>query len=32
MNLKRLACNGQIGFMGADGAGAFKDIAVWQSN
>jgi len=32
MNLKRVSCNGQIGFMGADDAGAFKNIMVWQSN
>ena len=32
MNLKRVRCNGQIGFMGADNTGAFKDIRVWQSD
>ena len=31
MNLKRVRCNGRIGFMGADDAGAFKSIRVWQS-
>ena len=31
MNLKRVRCNGRIGFMGADVAGAFKNIRVWQS-
>jgi len=32
MNLKRVKCNGQVGFMGADDEGAFKNIKVWQSN
>ena len=32
MNLKRVKCNGQIGFMGADDQAAFKNIKVWQSN
>ena len=32
MNLNRVQCNGQIGFMGADNAYTFKDIEVWQSN
>jgi hypothetical protein len=32
MNLKRVRCNGQIGFMGAGNEAAFKDIKVWQSN
>lgn len=32
MNLKRVRCNGQIGFSGADREGAFTDIRVWQSN
>jgi len=31
MNLKRVKCNGQVGFMGADDEGAFKNIKVWQS-
>jgi hypothetical protein len=32
MNLKRVKCNGQVGFMGADDEGVFKNIKVWQSN
>jgi hypothetical protein len=32
MNLKRMNCNGQIGFIGADNTTAFKNIKVWQSN
>jgi hypothetical protein len=32
MNLKRVKCNGQIGFMGAEDEGAFENIKVWQSN
>ena len=32
MNLKRVKCNGQIGFMGADGERALENIKVWQSN
>ena len=32
MNLKRMNCNGQIGFIGADNTTAFKNINVWQSN
>jgi hypothetical protein len=32
MNLKRVKCNGQVGFMGADDEGAFKNIKAWQSN
>ena len=32
MNLKRVACNGQVGFMGADDEGAFKNVKVWHSN
>ncbi|MHC4691786.1 MAG: hypothetical protein ACYS67_03510, partial [Planctomycetota bacterium] len=32
MNLKRVKCNGQVGFMGADDEGAFRNIMVWQSN
>jgi sucrose-6-phosphate hydrolase SacC (GH32 family) len=32
MNLKRVKCNGQIGFMDAGNEAAFKDISVWQSN
>jgi hypothetical protein len=28
MNLKRVLCNGQIGFLG----GGFQDISVWQCN
>jgi hypothetical protein len=32
MNLKRMKCNGQIGFIGADKEIAFKNINVWQSN
>ncbi len=32
MNLKRVQCDGLIGFMGADEAGDFKNIRVWQSN
>jgi hypothetical protein len=32
MNLKRVKCNGQIGFMGADNELPFKNIKVWQSN
>ena len=31
MNLKRVKCSGQIGFIGA-GEGVFKNIRVWQSN
>jgi hypothetical protein len=31
MNLKRVKCNGQMGFMGDDRQGAFKAISVWQS-
>jgi hypothetical protein len=31
MNLKRVTCNGQIGFIGA-GEGVFKNIKVWQSH
>jgi len=31
MNLKRVKCNGQIGFIGANRNGAFKDISFWQS-
>jgi hypothetical protein len=30
-NLKRVRCNGRIGFMVDDRQGAFKDISVWQS-
>ena len=32
MNLKRVTCNGQLGFMGAGENSAFKNIQVWQSN
>jgi len=32
MNLNRVKCNGQIGFVGADGERAFENIRVWQSN
>ncbi|MCX5654110.1 MAG: hypothetical protein NTY65_05620 [Planctomycetota bacterium] len=32
MNLNRVKCNGQIGFMGADDQRAFENIKVWQSN
>ena len=32
MNLKRVKCKGQIGFMGSDNEGTFKNIKVWQSN
>jgi hypothetical protein len=32
MNLKRVKCNGQIGFMGADDKGAFENVQVWRSN
>jgi len=32
MNLKRIKCNGHIGFMGIDDKGTFKNIKVWQSN
>jgi len=32
MNLKRVKCNGQIGFMGAGDEGAFVNIKAWQSN
>jgi hypothetical protein len=32
MNLKRMNCNGQIGFIGADNTTAFNHIKVWQSN
>jgi len=32
MNLKRVKCSGQVGFMGADDEGAFKNIKVWQSS
>ncbi len=32
MNLKRVKCNGQIGFMGAGNEAAFKNIKVWQSD
>jgi len=31
MNTIRVQYNGQVGFMGADGEGAFRDIRVWQS-
>lgn len=31
-NTKRILFNGQIGFIGADDKGAFKNIRVWQSN
>ena len=32
MNLKRVHCNGRIGFFGADDPAAFKNIEVWHSN
>lgn len=32
MNLKRVRCNGQLGFIGADKETAFKNIKVWRSN
>ena len=31
MNLKRLNCNGRIGFISADNMTSFKNIKVWQS-
>ena len=32
MNLKRIPCNGQLGFIGGGDAVGFKNITVWQSN
>jgi len=32
MNLNRVKCNGQIGFMGADDERALENIKVWHSN
>ncbi|MCX6865553.1 MAG: hypothetical protein NTV46_04930, partial [Verrucomicrobia bacterium] len=32
MNLKRMNCNGRIGFIGADNMISFKNIKVWHNN